>query len=195
VAVDPGGDADIILTAISDVFFGESSRDAKLDAILITHCHADHIAAVAELKRKFPSAVLCVPAAEAHWLSRPALNLSYFLGSPVKAPEAERLVADGDIIAFGGIAFEALLCPGHSPGGACYLAREAGILFAGDVLFAGSIGRGDLPGGDGRLLVESIRRKLFALPPDIRVLPGHGPETTIGEEKGSNPFLAGSDDA
>ncbi|MCX7805619.1 MAG: MBL fold metallo-hydrolase, partial [Planctomycetota bacterium] len=180
--VDPGGDAAGIISAIR-------AGAAGLDAILITHCHADHIAAVEDLKREFPGAAICAPAAEADWLQRPTLNLSYFLGFPVKAPHPDRLVNDGDKIAGGGIEFEAILCPGHSPGSICYLDRSDGIMFAGDVLFAGSIGRGDLPGGDEGQLIENIRLRILSLDPAIRILPGHGPETSIGEEMASNPFL------
>lgn len=182
-AVDPGGDAAEIISAIG-------SEADGLDAILITHCHADHIAAIGDLKREFPGAEIFAPAAEADWLQRPTLNLSYFLGFPVKTPPPDRRVNDGDKIVVGGIEVEAIACPGHSPGSTCYLDRINGIIFAGDVLFAGGIGRSDLPGGDEASLIENIKFKLLHLDPAIRVLPGHGPETSIGEEKISNPFLA-----
>ena len=89
----------------------------------------------------------------------------------------------------GGIDFQILLVPGHCPGSLCFLAKESGVLFGGDVLFAGGVGRWDLPGGDGALLFTGIRRKLWLLPADIRVLPGHGPATTIGIERMTNPYV------
>jgi len=111
-------------------------------------------------------------------------------GMPIRSPEADSLVHEGDAIAFAGIRFEVLDVPGHSPGHVVFLYRgQPYLVFGGDVLFRGSIGRYDLPNSNGRALLEGIRTKLFTLPPDTVVYPGHGPATTIGFERRSNPFV------
>jgi len=103
------------------------------------------------------------------------------------SPPPDRLLADGDTVSFGSIAFEVIHTPGHTPGGVSFSAE--GRVFVGDTLFAGSIGRTDFPGGDYDTLIASIRNRLFVLPDDVRVYTGHGPETSIGQEKRSNPFV------
>jgi glyoxylase-like metal-dependent hydrolase (beta-lactamase superfamily II) len=168
-------------------------RHLTIAAFLQTHCHGDHIGAVTALKTHYPKAPLYVPEAEQKWMQRPTLNLSYFLGVSITGPEPENLVRDGDEIIRAGLIVKAIHVPGHSPGSTAYFvdagAHRSGHLFCGDILFAGSIGRTDLPGGDGEdVLIANIRAKLFTLPGNTIVHPGHGPETTIGEEKATNPF-------
>ncbi|MFH0938692.1 MAG: MBL fold metallo-hydrolase [Planctomycetota bacterium] len=162
-------------------------------AFLQTHCHGDHLGALTDLKALYPAAALYVPEAEAKWLRQSTLNLSYFLGANITAPEADHLVHDGDEIKIAGLTVRAIHVPGHSPGGTAYFVEadenQSPHLFCGDILFSGSIGRTDLPGGAGeKILVANIRKKLFTLPAETIVHPGHGPDTTIGEEKASNPF-------
>ncbi len=182
---DPGWDAEIILEALR-------SRGLTVAALLLTHCHGDHIGALGALKTAFPAAPIFVPEAEKDWLTRPTLNLSYFYGFSIIAPPGDVLVNDGDDVRVAGLRFKAIHVPGHSPGGtAYYIAPEnqRPHLYCGDILFQRSIGRTDLPGGAGEeVLVDGIREKLFVLPDNTIVFPGHGEETTIGGEKESNPY-------
>ena len=186
VVFDPGWDAENISAELA-------SRKLIVGAFLLTHCHGDHIGALADLKKEFPLAPIWVPEDEAEWLTRPTLNLSYFYGFPITAPRAEKIIRDGDTIEAAGLSFKAIHVPGHSPGGtAFYLERpdEKPALYCGDILFKSGIGRTDLPGGAGEdVLVAGIREKLFVLPGHTIVYPGHGETTTIGDEQRSNPFL------
>ncbi len=188
MVIDPGGDPDEV---------AESVRIAGVAVkyIVNTHGHADHIAANARLKREHPDAEICIHAADAELLLKPVKNLSAFLGTPVKSPPADRMLGENDALQLGRNVFRVIALPGHTPGGAgLYWSGTdsvAGMLFSGDALFAGGIGRTDFPGGDEAALLESIRNKLLVLPGDTLVLPGHGPATTIGAEKETNPFLAG----
>ncbi|MCY3019060.1 MAG: MBL fold metallo-hydrolase [Planctomycetota bacterium] len=184
IVVDPGGDEDEIVAALK-------RHGLTPAAFLVTHCHCDHIGALKALKDAYPGAPVCVPQIEAEWLQRPTLNLSYFFGATVTGPDADTKIADGDELELAGIELRALNVPGHSPGSMAYLIENGAALhaFCGDILFAGSIGRTDLPGGEGEdQLVANIRQKLFALPNETIVHPGHGPDTTIGREKENKPF-------
>lgn len=184
VVFDPGWDAEDILAALK-------TRGLSVTALILTHCHGDHIGALGALKDAFPAAPIYVPEAEKDWLSRPTLNLSYFYGHPIIAPPGDVLVNDGDEIKAAGLSFKAIHVPGHSPGGTAYLISGDGAphLYCGDILFQRSIGRTDLPGGAGEaVLVEGIRANLFPLRDDTIVFPGHGENTTIGEEKAENPY-------
>lgn len=183
--IDPGGDADYIL---------EQLRYRKLAPrhILLTHGHIDHIEAVAALKRAFPEAQVAIHAADAAMLRDADAALASWIGIPFEPCEPDRVLADGDTLALGPHSLEVLHTPGHTPGGVCFLLRQEGephILFSGDTLFAGGIGRTDFPGGSYSQLLDSIRDRLFALPDDTAVYPGHGEPTTIGEERATNPFL------
>jgi glyoxylase-like metal-dependent hydrolase (beta-lactamase superfamily II) len=153
-----------------------------------THCHIDHILGTAFLHDRFQLPFLMHP------LEKPLLKASMaqgeFFGLEVQTPpEPTAFLEEGDKVAFGSSEFEIIHIPGHSPGGIVLLNREEQCLFSGDVLFQGSIGRTDLPGGDYDSLVGSIGDKLLTLDPAIRVYPGHGPDTTIGTEKQTNPFF------
>jgi glyoxylase-like metal-dependent hydrolase (beta-lactamase superfamily II) len=185
VVFDPGWDGDKIIAELE-------RRKLNVCALLQTHCHGDHIGALEALKKRFPAAPIYCPEDEVDWLEGPTLNLSYFYGFSIVAPPADVQVKHGDVITVGGMAFKALHVPGHSPGGTGYFVEPengAPHLFGGDILFKGSIGRTDLPGGEGEdVLVEGIREHLFVLPDATIVHPGHGPDTTIGQEKRSNPF-------
>lgn len=166
--------------------------------LLLTHAHVDHIAGVEEvlssLSRPGKSPPqLMIHADEAAWLGDPMLNLSAMGGTPVTTRAADGLLTDGQRLvlggAAGGVEFEVLHTPGHSPGGVAFYAPSHGVVLAGDSLFAGSIGRTDFPGGDLPTLERSIRERLYTLPRETRVLAGHGPGTTIGEEMDGNPYV------
>jgi glyoxylase-like metal-dependent hydrolase (beta-lactamase superfamily II) len=183
LVIDPGLDPDAILDFL---------RQERLTvaAILNTHGHADHIAGNADLKKAFPDAPLIIGAGEVKLLSDAEANLSAPFGMAITSPPADDTVREGDTLEVAGIALEVLEVPGHSPGHVVFLYRDTPcVLFGGDVLFQGSIGRYDFPGCDGKLFLEGIRGKILTLPKDTVVYPGHGPETTIGQEKRFNPFV------
>jgi len=185
LVIDPGLEPDLILA-----FLRES--DLKPAAILNTHGHADHIAGNAAMKEAFPAAPLVIGANEVRLLSDSMANLSAPFGSPVTSPPADQTVREGDVVEFAGIPLEVLDVPGHSPGHVVYVYRsDPCLVFGGDVLFRGSIGRYDFPGSDGPLLLQGIRDKLLTLPANTVVYPGHGPVTTVGQEKRFNPYVGG----
>ncbi|MDW7993918.1 MAG: MBL fold metallo-hydrolase [Gemmatales bacterium] len=184
VVVDPGLEPDAILECLRD-------EQLALVAILNTHGHADHIAGNAALKTAFPQVPLYIGRGDAHMLTDAYANLSAEFGFALVSPPADALLQEGDTLEAAGILWEVLEIPGHTPGHIVYLCRQTRpwTVWGGDVLFRGSIGRYDFPGGDGRRLVQGIREKLFVLPDDTVVYPGHGPVTTIGHEKRTNPFV------
>jgi glyoxylase-like metal-dependent hydrolase (beta-lactamase superfamily II) len=167
-----------------------SAEGLTVAVVLNTHGHADHIGGNEALKQAFPHAGLVIGANEAPLLVDAQRNLSAAFGFPVVSPPADRTVAEGDQVEAAGLTFEVFDIPGHSPGHVVYLLRGTPCrVFGGDVLFRGSIGRTDFPGGSMERLLTGIRRKLFTLPDDTVVYPGHGPVTTVGHEKHTNPFL------
>ncbi|MGB9595786.1 MAG: MBL fold metallo-hydrolase [Candidatus Poribacteria bacterium] len=178
IIIDPGDEADIILDTINN-------RELKPELIVNTHGHIDHISANDELKRK-TSAKLCIHRLDADMIVNPQKNLSFFLGRPISSPSPDIILEDGDIIESGTIRLKVIHTPGHSPGSIVLLTDSA--IFTGDLLFAGSIGRYDFPGSSYRQIMESLK-KIINLGDNLIVYPGHGFETTIGEEKGTNPFL------
>ena len=163
------------------------------EAIVLTHAHSDHIAGIREVLSVYPNVPIWIAEEERDWLGEPELNLSAFLGLGVTAPEASRFLHEGDVLKLGASEWRVLHTPGHSPGGLTFVCDAANVAIVGDALFAGSIGRTDFPGSSHEVLVESIGKKLYTLPDTMRVLPGHGPETTIGREKRSNPYVRGED--
>lgn len=167
------------------------AQGLRPEALVLTHAHVDHIAGVREVVAAFPGLPVIIHEAERDWLGDSLLNLSSFSGMPVTAPEASRLVRDGDELTLGGDAWRVIHTPGHSPGGITLYHAPSKTAIVGDALFAGSIGRTDFPGSDHATLVRSIKTRLYALPEDVRILPGHGPESTIGRERLSNPFVRG----
>jgi len=192
--IDPGGDARDILQTVRRL-------GLTVAAIIHTHGHVDHIAAAAEVKRATGAPVIA-HRLEAPMLTEPTLNLSAWAGFPVYGPPADRLVEDGEEIRIGRLIVKVLHTPGHTPGGislvvwddpthpACGPEAAGPVIFSGDTLFAGSVGRADFPGGSFADLIEGIKQKLLVFPDDTEVHPGHGPVTTIGEERETNPFLA-----
>lgn len=180
--VDPGGDIGKILEAVRE-------SGMRPEKILLTHAHIDHAGGTAELARS-----LTLP------IEGPHLGDKFWIdGLPEQArmfglPTSERFVpdrwlVDGDRVQVGDLEFEVRHCPGHTPGHVVFYSPADKLAFVGDVLFAGSIGRTDFPGGDYNTLINSIRDKLFPLGDDVRFVPGHGPMSTFGEERLSNPFV------
>jgi hydroxyacylglutathione hydrolase len=186
LVIDPGLEPEEIIAWIE-------SRKLRPAAILNTHGHADHIAGNAALKQRWPEAPLMIGRGDAPKLTDADLNLSASYGLPITSPPADRLLDEGERLTLAGFELEVLDTPGHSAGHVVFVWKEPSpwIVFGGDVLFAGGIGRTDFPDGDYDTLMRSIREKLFTLPDDTQVLPGHGPVTTVGEEKRSNPWLGG----
>jgi len=182
VVVDPGFDTPQILNELR-------RRNLGCAAVLLTHGHVDHIAGVAAVKQAFPLAPVVIGTGDAAMLTDAELNLSAAFGVPVTAPPADRLVTGGDELTFAGLTFAVADLPGHSPGHVVYhIVGELEVL-GGDVLFAGGVGRTDFPGGSHAQLVRGIREVLWPLPDETTVHPGHGPATTIGAEKRTNPFI------
>jgi hydroxyacylglutathione hydrolase len=181
VVVDPGDNIPEILSRLQ-------KHGLTLRQIVITHAHIDHVGGAALLKKATGAPVflnqqdlglLGAMEIQAGWLGVPTPE--------VASPDAS--ADDGLTVGLATLQAEVIHTPGHTPGSICLLFPQQSLLLAGDTLFAGSIGRTDLPGGDGRQILRSLRDRLMVLPDTTRVLPGHGPDTTIGEEKQSNPFL------
>ena len=163
--------------------------EAKPVAILLTHAHFDHIDAVDMIRSEFPDIEVIIGKNDEELMGNPNLNLSMaFMGDPVSV-KADKTVNDGEVINLIGIRIECIEVPGHTKGGMCYYMPELSALFDGDTLFRGSVGRSDFPTGDSQLLLDSIRGKLFTLPDETKVFPGHDSETTIGWEKENNMFF------
>jgi glyoxylase-like metal-dependent hydrolase (beta-lactamase superfamily II) len=182
VIVDPGDEPDKLLQAIDGLGVG-------LDAILLTHTHFDHVGAVAPVARA-TGAEVWVPVIEKDVLS----NIMDFVPWPGFGPfesyDAEHTIAGGEQLDLGGFKIDVLFTPGHSPGHVTFSIPEEQVVFSGDVLFQGSVGRTDLPGGDWPTLLESIRSLVDTLPEETTVYPGHMGATSLGAEKRTNPFLA-----
>ncbi len=181
VIVDPGDEAERILHPVDEL-------GLTVEAILITHCHFDHIGAVAPVARETGAPVYC-PAIEVPVL---ADIMSWVPGpfGPFESYDADEEVSGGESLELAGLEIDVIFTPGHSPGHVSYSVQGEEALFSGDVLFQGSVGRVDLPGGDWGTLLESIRTLIDGHPPETVVHPGHMGLTTLGAERASNPFLA-----
>jgi hydroxyacylglutathione hydrolase len=182
----PGGN--ILIDAPTGSSDWVSDMAVRLDLLLITHGHIDHIDDAAKMKRRFGCKVAYhrdgIPL-----ITDPEFFKGFGLSLETEPVHPDFLIEETPKIELCGISFRVLLVPGHCPGSLCFYSADHEILFGGDVLFAGSIGRTDLPGGDHKLLVRGIHEKVLTLPDETMVLPGHGPTTTIGEERRNNPFL------
>jgi glyoxylase-like metal-dependent hydrolase (beta-lactamase superfamily II) len=179
VVIDPGDEHEKILETLSDT-------ELTVKFLINTHGHFDHVGANRSMKQATGAPIL-IHALDAPMLGHLASAAASFGLRSENSPPPDRTIDDGDIITFGNISLKVIHTPGHSPGGICL--HTDGVLFVGDTLFSGSIGRTDLPGGNFQTLKESIQKKLFPLGDDIQVFTGHGPSTTLGREKRHNPFV------
>ena len=183
IVIDPADRPEAIIRKAVD-------EGLDLKAIFLTHGHADHMLGVGGLKEKLGLPVYACEA-ERELLADPAQNLSPALFRKTVSLNADVWVKDGQELTVAGMTFRVLWTPGHTPGGCCYYSEEAGVLFSGDTLFAGSVGRTDFPGGSMSALVRGIKEKLTPLPDETKVYPGHMEESTIGAERRYNPYLGG----
>ncbi|WP_291056802.1 MBL fold metallo-hydrolase [Dialister sp. UBA1703] len=184
LVVDPSFTPDHYIKAIQD-------KKIRLLSIFLTHAHVDHMAGMNELRRAFPDAKMYMDKRDRPFLQDAERNLSSMFPVPTLVDDADVWVKDGDEIETCGYTFRVIDTAGHTPGGISFYLQKEGIVFTGDSLFQGSIGRTDFPGGSMKELTGSIKKNLFSLPDSTVVLSGHGNQTTIGEEKRSNPFLTG----
>ena len=181
--VDPGDEAARIALAAEQT-------DVEVGSIIVTHSHIDHVGAVAALVDEYACPVLMHAEAEPMLAQLPtqAMMMGLKFG---KVPAVDRHIGDTEVLEVGALRLRPLYTPGHAPGHLAFYIEEEGLVLSGDALFAGSIGRVDLPGGSMELLLRSIQERLMTLPNETRVYPGHGPQTTIANERASNPFLQG----
>jgi glyoxylase-like metal-dependent hydrolase (beta-lactamase superfamily II) len=179
--IDPGGDLDEILEEVA-------KHGVTLEKILLTHAHIDHAGGTAELARRLGLPIEGPHQGDRFWIEQLPQQGRMFGLPPSEPFEPTRWLAQGDTVTVGGVPLEVRHCPGHTPGHVIFFEPVAKLAFVGDVLFQGSIGRTDFPGGDYATLIRSIRGNLFPLGDDVRFVPGHGPMSTFGEERRSNPF-------
>ena len=183
VVVDPGGDVERIVEAVE-------KSGVAVEAIWLTHGHIDHAGGAMDLKERLGVEIIGPQEADAFLLPRLSEQAKMF-GVPgaMRDCTPDRWLEEGETVGFGGHVFEVLHTPGHAPGHVVFFNRDAKFLHAGDVLFAGSIGRTDLPGGDHATLIRSIKEKVLPLGDDVGFICGHGPGGRLGDERRSNPFL------
>jgi hydroxyacylglutathione hydrolase len=181
--VDPGDEAARIALAVEQT-------NLEIGSIIVTHAHIDHVGAVAALVEEYTCPVLMHAESEPMLKQLPtqAMMMGLKFG---KIPAVERHISDGDVLEVGELRLRSLYTPGHAPGHLAFYVEDQGLVLSGDALFAGSVGRVDLPGGSMEVLMRSIEEQLLTLPDETTVYPGHGPQTTIGNERTSNPFLQG----
>lgn len=180
VIIDPGDDAGSILAAVN-------KNGYSVSAVLLTHGHFDHILALGEIRNKTGCKVYACEA-ERELLNEPKLNVSV-AHRIVVSETADVYCKDGDIINEAGLSFKVITTPGHTIGSVCYYVEDEAVLFSGDTLFEMSVGRTDLPTGSSSALIRSVKEKLYVLPDNVTVYPGHGPATQIGFEKQNNMFV------
>jgi hydroxyacylglutathione hydrolase len=180
--IDPGFSAEPLLDYLR-------TNSLEPAGVLLTHGHCDHIAGLALLHEEYNPLPVSISPLDAPMLTDSQKNLSVMMGINLVLRAADTIVQPGETIRLSDLTFKALSTPGHTPGGLSFYNVEEGVVFTGDALFAGSIGRYDFPGSNGERLLQGIRTELLTLPEATRVYPGHGPETTIGREKRTNPYL------
>lgn len=185
--VDPGGDVERLLAAAEEM-------DGRVEKIWLTHGHLDHASGAMALKEQTGAVIEGAHEEETFWMSQMALQVERIAGGAAASFGTDNVVPDrwlddGDTVEIGGVAFEVIFTPGHTPGHVVFYQPEAKIAFVGDVLFKGSIGRTDFPRGDHGTLIRSITEKLWPLGSDVSFVPGHGPMSTFGAERASNPFV------
>ena len=184
--VDPGGDVEEILAAIA-------ARDLRVERILLTHGHIDHVGGAAALAARLAAPAISIEGPQrddAFWLEQLPEQCRMFGFPATPALSPDRWLDDGDTVAVGGLTLDVIHTPGHTPGHVCFIHTSSRLAVVGDVLFAGSIGRSDFPRGNHADLIASIRTRLFPLGDDFSFIPGHGPMSTFGAERRSNPFVA-----
>jgi len=180
--IDPGGEADHLLAAAA-------AEAVTLERLLLTHGHLDHVGAALELSERLGLPIEGPHASDAFWLRQLPQQAILFGFPPARAFEPHRWLSDGETVRIGEQALEVIHCPGHTPGHVVFFHRAGRLAFVGDVLFLGSVGRTDFPGGDGLALQTSIRNRLFPLGDDVVFVPGHGPMSSFGEERRHNPYV------
>jgi len=195
ICIDPGDASDAIASAIDKHGF-------QLQAIACTHAHMDHVGGVAALKKLKPEAKIIIHAADEplylelpnqpSWLGIPPAQWTAYGFDYELPPKADEYWSDGQVYKVGELNFKVIHCPGHTPGHVVLFEPSESKVFVGDCLFAGSIGRTDLPGGSTEQLMDSLFNKILPLGDDVEVFSGHGPSTTIGKERQTNPFLTGA---
>lgn len=182
VVVDPGGDVQKIVKALTD-------RQLSVEKILVTHGHVDHAGGAADLAKQTAAPIWGPHQADAFWIEAMEKQSEMFGLPGAKTFTPNKWLVEGDRVEFGEVVFEVLHCPGHTPGHVVFFDAQSRLAQVGDVLFRGSIGRTDFPGGNHRDLIESIRGKLWALGDDVAFVSGHGPMSTFGDERRNNPFV------
>jgi len=180
--IDPGFSPEPLVEFIKE-------GEWNVTKILLTHAHLDHIAGNEAIVKLFPNVEILIHQDEKDFLTDPSLNLASMSGMEINSPDPTGTFLGGDFYILGDLKFNVLHTPGHSPGGASFYQKDLGLCFTGDALFERSVGRTDFPTSDGPRLIQAIKEKLFTLPGETQVLPGHGPTTTIEFEKKSNPFI------
>jgi glyoxylase-like metal-dependent hydrolase (beta-lactamase superfamily II) len=181
VVIDPGGDEEEILEALK-------YAELNLKYIIDTHGHFDHVDANQPLKEA-TGAKIAIHEADAQMLSQPSADAMFFTGNRVRLSQADLLLKEDDLLSFGTYRLKVLHTPGHTPGGISLVLEGHTYVYVGDLLFAGSIGRTDFPGGSFDDLIQAVRTKIFPLGDQYSVYPGHGPVTTVGQERKYNPFF------
>ncbi|HNA04149.1 MAG TPA: MBL fold metallo-hydrolase [Rhodocyclaceae bacterium] len=181
--VDPGGDLDRVLAAVEQA-------GVTLDRILVTHGHLDHAGAAADLAEKLSLRIEGPQREDDFWIKAMSVAARQWGFPPARPFVPTRWLEEGDTVVLGKLCFQVHHCPGHTPGHVVFFEPVSRVAFVGDVLFAGSIGRTDFPRGDHDALIRSIREKLFPLGDDVRFVPGHGPMSTFGNERRTNPYVA-----
>ncbi|OKY25329.1 MBL fold metallo-hydrolase [Thalassotalea sp. PP2-459] len=181
--VDPGGDIELINQAIEQ-------NGVTLEKVLLTHAHIDHAGATKAVAEKYSVDIEGPHKEDKFWIDLIPEQITRFGFDHAEVFEPTRWLNQGDTVSFGHITLEVYFCPGHTPGHVVFFHRDTKLAQVGDVLFKGSMGRTDFPRGDHATLIESIRENLFPLGDDVRFIPGHGPMSTFGEERRTNPFVA-----
>jgi hydroxyacylglutathione hydrolase len=181
VVIDPGGDEDEILEVLNH-------HGLKLKTIIDTHGHFDHVDANQPLKDA-TGADIAIHELDAPMLGKPSAEAMFFTGNRLRLSSADILLKEGDVLTFGKYRLKVLHTPGHTPGGISLVMEDAPLVYVGDLLFQGSIGRTDFPGGSFEDLINAVKTKIFPLGDNYTVYPGHGPVTTVGQERKYNPFF------
>jgi len=180
--IDPGLEAEVLIDFLTEY-------ELNPVAVVLTHGHIDHIAGLAELRENYPDIKVYIHKLDAEMLTQPMTNLSAMTGVGFTTAPADSFLEENKIIEEAGVTLSVLHTPGHTPGGISLYSKNDRIVFAGDTLFAGSVGRTDFPNGSMTELINGIKEKLLTLPDQTKVYPGHGPTTSIANEKKHNPFV------